>query len=173
MKEPLQRAIVKEMVSEMQINPWLIASQKTGLGIDHAKTRTLAIELSKQHIFNLRASAFIFGDTYEEQPIDETKQLMINEGYQLIVDSESEMLYLHESLCITAKVKANNDNLEYILLICDFDVDLNQLKPEFLTGLGAQGEIINNKFNCTVDATCGLCAKMFVLRHFATDGSVV
>lgn len=167
----LQRAIRQEMVAEMQINPWSTAAELTGKGIDHVSTRSLALKLSADHSANLRASAFIFGDTYESQPIDETKQLMFNEGYELICDSDEGILYFHESLGISARVKSNNNVLESILLMCDFEVDQNQLTPNSLTGLGAQGEIINNRFNCIVDATFGLSAKMFVMRHFATDGA--
>lgn len=166
----LKRAIKQEMVAEMQVNPWLIASEQTGLDIDHVETRTLALELSDQHASSMRASAFIFGDTYESQPIDEAKKLMLDEGYEMFSSSEEGILYLHGSLGITARVKEFEGKLDSILLLCDFEIDQNQLTPTSLTGLGAQGEIINNRFNCSVDATFGLSTKMFVLRHFATDG---
>jgi hypothetical protein len=169
----LKRAIKQELVAEMQTNPWLIASKKTGLGVNDAKTRSLAIDMSTRHTANLRMAAYIFGDTYENQPIQESKDLMIEEGFELFSDEEGKMLYLHGSLGITAQVKYNpKQQLEEIILLCDMIIDENNLTPTSLTGLGAQGEIIGSRFNCTVDATCGLSTKMCVLRHLVTDGSL-
>lgn len=165
-----KRAIKQELVAEMQTNPWLVASEKTGLGIDHATTRSLATEMSTKHAADLRMAAFIFGDTYENQPIQESKDLMEEEGFELFSDDkDGKILYLHESLGITAQVKYDyKDELVAIMLMCDMIIDKNELTPTSLTGLGAQGEIIDSRFNCTVDATCGLSTKMYVLRHLAT-----
>ncbi len=170
-----KKAIKQELVAQLQVNPWLVANQHTGLGIQHAKTRTVALQLSEQHSKNLRRSAFIFGDTYKGQPIDKTKEILQDERFDYFPqDEENEMLLAHDSLGIVAKVKHDSDRrLVDILLLCDFTVDQSQIGPASLTGLGAQGEIIDSRFNCTIDATTSLVAKMFVLRHLATDGSVV
>ncbi len=170
----LEKAIKQELVAEMQTNPWLIAADQTGLGINHVKTRSLALELSSKHIADLRRSAFIFGDTYENQPIEKSKKLMETEGFEFFSDdNEGNLLYLHASLGITASLKHDYKNeLVSITLLCDMLINELFLTPTSLTGLGAVGEIIDSRFNCSVDATCGLFAKMYVLRHLATDGSV-
>jgi hypothetical protein len=170
----LERAIKQEVVAEMQTNQFIIASEKTGQDIDHRETRCLALQLTLEQAENLRASCFIFGDTLDSQPIEETHEILVSEGFKLYLQNlDGAALYIHDSLGITARVSSNNGLLENICLVCDYEVDVNLVTPESLCGLGAFGEVMSGKFNCTVDATCGLSAKMYVLRHFATDGSLV
>ena len=171
----LQRAIKQEMVADMQINQYLIAAEKTGKDLDHRETRNLALKLTLEYAAQLRASCFIFGDTIDNQPIDETHKILVDEGFKEYGNNLNDhgTLYIHTSLGITARVTSKNDRLENIMLICNYDVDMSLITTDSLCGLGAFGEILNGKFDCTVDATCGLAAKMHVLRHFATDGSLV
>jgi len=173
--QQLQRAIKQEMVAEMQTNQYLVAAEKTGQDIDHRETRNLALQLTQEHGAQLRASCFIFGDTIDNQPIDETHDILIGEGFKKYSNNldDKGALYIHESLGITARVVSENERLVSIMLICNYDVDMSLITVDSMCGLGAFGEVFNGKFDCTVDATCGLSAKMHVLRHFATDGSLV
>jgi len=173
--EKLERAIKQEVVAEMQINQYLIASAKTGQDLDHQETKVLALELTLEHAAQLRAACFIFGDTIDSQPIDDTHNILVEEGFKLYSSNldDQGVLYIHDSLGITARVTNIDGLLENIMLICDYSVDMSLITPDNMCGLGAFGEVLNGKFSCTVDATCGLAAKMYVLRHFATDGSLV
>lgn len=170
-----KRSIKQEMAAEMQINQYLVAAEQTGKDINHRETRALALKLTLEHATQLRTSCFIFGDTIDNQPTDKTHEILLEEGFKLYSDNLDNQgsLYIHGSLGITARVTNVDGKLENILLICDYEVDMDLVTTDSLCGLGAFGEICNGKFDCTVDATCGLSTKMHVLRHFATDGSLV
>ena len=173
MIEKLQRTIKQEMVADMQTNQYLVAAEKTGQDLDHLETRSLGLKLALEHSAQLRASCFIFGDTIDNQPIDETHEILIDEGFKKYDNNLDDQgtLYIHESLGITARVTSKDGRLENIMLICNYEVDMSLITPNSMCGLGAFGEVFDGKFDCTVEATCGLSAKMYVLRHFATDGS--
>ena len=170
----LRRFIRDAIIEDMQINPCQLAMKQTGKDINDASTRTLASQISADLQKWLRASCFIFGDTYHNQEFSEVRTILENNGFEIadVTAEENEIVFFHETFDMQALVLVQNNIVERIMVHGEYDIGPTLLDLQKISGVGfmiAEQHESNLKF--TADLTLAFSAKFHVIRSLATDGS--
>lgn len=167
--------IVRECARTMLSNPLAETARELGLPVTDPQT----IEAARPRVLawnqDLRASAFIFGDSYAGMSGEEARSLLVECGFQHMPGTcpadqlgETELeTWLHDSLSGVAVVAFDaQDRLRRIKLRVRAPVDSRTVRGEMFCGMGAeevevQGGVLHAKFDCTG----GLHTKTHVLRQ--------
>jgi hypothetical protein len=167
----MERLIRQDSLKLLQFNPYVAASQETGLPPSHSKSRMAARKYFDAQKEQLKAYSAIFGDTYWGMPIDDAITILKEEGFS---GPNGMGFYLHSHIGVRALIAGQGEKkLAVIELLCDMTIIPNSMDKNSVVGIGiTQGEVIgDSRFIGRIEATGGLRLKMMMLRSFvAAEG---
>lgn len=167
------RAIKKERIMDLQINPYVTAMIETGESIDHPDTQRAIIEHTKSYITLNKSNAYIFGDTYGGMPLSEATAIMLKQEFRRdkILDNHhiGVTSFSHEYHDITGCISSSDGKTANgIELFARIYIGHGEVPIQTFNGLGVLEHTITNGYlNSHISATGGLEIKMAVLRRLA------
>lgn len=168
-KQKFERLIKQERIAKMQIDmDGVLESFPPGL----RHNKKFQDSLINSWLDDLKASAFIFGDSYIGIPVEEIDQILLREDFKLAAEeqvpsepSKTILTYIHSYLNI-ANVLFVEDNKVYKLNSCfRINIGTSGVLTEKLCGLGVKSLNVNDgMMTGQIDGSESLVAKLTVLK---------
>lgn len=170
--DKLHRFVRDEIIKDIKIDPDQIVKEMVGETCDHGMICELSQKVKASKNSMIRASSFIFGDTYDLQPVQETILVLQNCGFEIsessVTDSDIELY--HETYDLKAVIIISDGLMVKIFLYGSIPVGEVDLDDLFLFGL-LNASWSDKILSIEADLTLAFSAKFHFIRSLATDGS--
>lgn len=166
----LSRFIRNEIINDIKINPFHLAEKLVGTGVSTEEMVQVATEVSRTQSNYIRSSCYIFGDTYDDQPVEKTLSILTDSGFQVSETSlETDGIELYHDLYDMSVLVLVQDGLTVrILLNGSYEVSAVDLDELFNIGL-ITADLVGNVLSFHADFTLGFSSKFLILKSFASS----
>lgn len=166
--------IKRECADRLMSNP-IAQAISTAAATSFGQISQVVVEESVTDYFlELRAAAFIFGDTYKGMVAEDAIKILFDEGFLPYQEDPSKPVsFCHEYLGMRCFVTlGDEDKIHTIILRIHQTVNANLIKPHSLDFIGIINcDIRGNMMIADIDVTGGLRTKMHVLKSFVSSES--
>lgn len=165
------RYLLQERVKQLRTNPYDLAAAKFNLPPNSPQVVRAAQPMVEEWAESNRASAYIFGDTYEGMPIDEALKVIIDENFGPVGRTPQGLIrFKHDYLGLGLTPRCDDDgNLSAIPVDVALEIRTDLVKTTDFCGLGLfDPSVQGNTLYAQMDATCGFRVKMYCLRSLAS-----
>ena len=164
----LSRFIRNEIINDIKINPFHLAEKLVGTGVSTEEMVQVATEVSRTQSNYIRSSCYIFGDTYDDQPVEKTLSILTDSGFQVSETSlETDEIELYHDL-YDMSVLVQDGLTVRILLNGSYEVSAVDLDELFNIGL-ITADLVGSVLSFHADFTLGFSSKFFILKSFASS----
>lgn len=168
-KEKFERLIKQERITKMQMDiEEILNSFPVGL----RSNKGLRNSSINSWLDDLKAAAFIFGDSYIGISVEEIDKILLREDFKLAatekipnVPSKSILTYVHSYLNIANVLFADDDKVYKLNSCFRINIGENNVLTEKLCGLGVKSLNVNDgMMTGQIDGSENLVAKLTVLK---------